>query len=106
MTITFPRQLPFCGFVECTFDLDPGTEHAGHDRGRRATVSRVREPIWFARFETPDVNDADRAVWRSWRNSLDGGLKTFLAWDARQGLPSGPRATDRAGAPESRRIIR
>lgn len=88
MTISFPRDLPFSDLVECSFDLDPGTEQSGHARGLRATVSRLREPVWTARFETPQVVQAERRkIWKSWRHTLDGGLKTFLAWDASCGLP-------------------
>ncbi|QKV17859.1 hypothetical protein [Oricola thermophila] len=87
MTLTFPRQILNDRLAECTIDLDPGTEQAVHSRGRRATVSRVREPVWFGTFETPQLMDGDRIAWQSWGKSLRGGLRTFLAWDASRDLP-------------------
>ena len=87
MTLTFPRPFPLTDFAECTIDLDPGMETSGHARGRRATVAQVREPVWFARFETPGLSSAGTIRWQAWLKSLRGPLRTFTAWDTKRTLP-------------------
>lgn len=83
--LSFPVADPV--FLVSAFALDPGTEHAGHHRGRRASVSRVREQVWTARYETGVIGQAERIAWEGWAHRLDGGLGTFLGSDTSRGLP-------------------
>ena len=84
-----PVALPFpdvC-FLVSDFVLDPGVEQAVHGGGLAATASRVREPLWSARFDTGPVTQSERIAWLDWSDDLDGGLVPFLAPDTSLGLP-------------------
>lgn len=94
MTVSYPRNLLSDRTVEATFKLDQGVRSARHDSGKRGTFTRVFEPIWTAKFETPALTYAEREAWDAWENSLRGGLRKFLAWDTSKrelgAYPDGP----------------
>lgn len=87
MAISYPRELFSYELPKCRFALDHGTSVARHAKGAAGTVSQNREPIWFAEFETQPMFREDRARWIAWLDTLNGGLKYFLAWDASQPQP-------------------
>lgn len=82
-----PKILPLPTVVECSIDLDYGTEHAVHNRGQAATVSKVREAIWTGRFETAPLATPDLIRWQAWHKTLRGGLNLFVAHDELRKLP-------------------
>lgn len=81
MAIVHPREMPHIPKVESTFTLDEGTVVSRHDEGRRGTVSQIRDPIWSAHLQTQPLDLGGRAEWQAWKNTLRGGLRSFLAWD-------------------------
>jgi hypothetical protein len=87
MTISYPRDLLSYEMVTSNFTLDPGTVSSRHAKGAAGTVSQVREPVWFAEFETAPMFREARARWAAWLETLSGGLKHFTAWDASQPQP-------------------
>lgn len=82
-----PTIVPLPTVVECSIDLDYGTEHAVHARGRQATTSKVRDAVWHARFETAPLAIPDRILWQAWHKTLRGGLNLFVAHDMVRALP-------------------
>lgn len=87
MAITYPREMFTYDLPVSKFTLDPGTSVSRHARGGAGTVSQIREPLWFAEFETTQMFREARAPVIAWLDTLVGGLKFFLAWDASQPQP-------------------
>lgn len=87
MAISYPRDLYSYDLTKSNFVLDQGTSIARHAKGAAGTVSQIREPLWFAEFETTPMFREDRARWIAWLETLSGGLKYFTVWDASQPQP-------------------
>lgn len=80
MAITYPRLFPIFQFEESTFTLDSGIVESRHSKGRVGTLSRVREPLWFARFNTGQIHRLLKTRWQSWFTSLNG-INDCLTYD-------------------------
>lgn len=87
MAITYPRELPSYHVAECWFDLVENVAFAPSGKGNKINLSQVNDPIWQGSFETGLLQRDDQAIWSSWRKSLRGGLKTFIAYDVRRKTP-------------------
>lgn len=88
MTITYPRSLPDnLRMTEAWFDLIDNVSIQPSGRGSFVNVSQVNDPAWQGKFITPILSRDVRPVWSSWRKSLRGGLKTFIAYDVRHKAP-------------------
>lgn len=76
MTITFPRDLPACGFPESEFELRRQQVRA-LAAGGSPQAADIGPALWTASFRLDTVQRADTALWRAWLSSLRGGLRTF-----------------------------
>lgn len=87
MAITFPRELPFYRFKECTFATVEGTALNRTANGRAISAVEQYDPWIQASFKTTPLFPAERKVWSAWKSSLRGGMKSFLAYDASRPEP-------------------
>lgn len=88
MTITYPRTLPsFLTAAEMVLRLNKGTT-SGLLRGGGVQTVQHSQPYWDMTWTTPALTRAQKAELTAWWESLRGGLKTFLAYDAASAFPS------------------
>lgn len=90
MAITYPRPLPSASLIDCTFDLLDGTAMSASHRGAVLNMTRTADPTWRANISTRPLNWMDGqlwAEWSAWKKSMQGGLKTFVAWDVNRPRP-------------------
>lgn len=81
MTITYPRALHSYSLAECSFLLVEAVSLSRGVGGKTVAAVEVADPYWRAIFRTPNLAHTDKLGWAAWKNSLRGGLKTFLAFD-------------------------
>lgn len=88
MAITFPRQLPNANarMQECWFELQDNVAFSPSGNNR-INLSQVNDPAWSGMFLTGLLSRDDEPLWSTWRNSLRGGLGTFIAYDVRRRVP-------------------
>ncbi len=104
MAITFPRELVnYDQLVEATFSLVDGTAVNRWANARAISAVEYYNPYFVAKFGTRPLYGPERRDWSAWKNSLRGGMKSFLAYDnTRQfaiAYPAGcPLLTDFGGA--------
>lgn len=88
MPITYPRTLPsFLTAAEMVLRLNKGTTSAFLRGGGVQTVQHS-QPYWDFTWTTPPLTRAQKAELTAWWESMRGGLKTFLAYDAAASYPS------------------
>lgn len=88
MPITYPRTLPsFLTAAEMVLRLNKGTTSAFLRGGGVQTVQHS-QPYWDFTWTTPPLTRAQKAELTAWWESMRGGLKTFLAYDAASAFPS------------------
>lgn len=87
MAITFPRSLPsWLEAVRCDMTLETVTKQTRSWGG--AIVSTELAPAyWTFELEAPAITTARKAELKAWWDSLQGGLKTFLAHDFAHAFP-------------------
>lgn len=56
-------------------------------RGSVLNRTQVADPVWRGTFDTWTLVQRPRAEWGAWKDSLGGGLRTFLASDSRKRAP-------------------
>jgi hypothetical protein len=73
---------------ECWIDLIDNVAFSPSGRNQTLiNLSQTDDPVWRGVFLTPLLAHTERPVWSSWRKSLRGGLKTFIAYDVRHSRP-------------------
>ena len=88
MAITYPRTLPsFLTAAEMVLRLNKGTT-SGLLRGGGVQTVQHSQPYWDMTWTTPPLTRAQKAELTAWWESMRGGLKTFLAYDAASAFPS------------------
>lgn len=88
MAITYPRTLPsFLTAAEMVLRLNKGTT-SGLLRGGGVQTVQHSQPYWDMTWTTPPLTRAQKAELTAWWESMRGGLKTFLAYDAASAYPS------------------
>jgi len=104
MAITFPRELPsYDHLVECTFALVDGTSINRFANSQAVSAVEYYNPYHNIKVGTRPLYGPERRVWSAWKNSLRGGMKSFLAYDSTRqfaiAYPTGcPLLTDFGGA--------
>lgn len=97
MALTFPRPLPECGLRSGTLTLAENVAMSPSGKGAFANLTQVNDPVWLFAGETYTLRPALRAEWGAWKISLQGGLRSFLAFDTRRRAPlayAGARSPD------------
>lgn len=86
MAITYPRTLPGCVRLATLTLVDNvvGSPSAG---GKTINLSQVNDPVWRLSLSTAIMQERDAAEWIAWKNSLRGGLRSFVASDSRRKAP-------------------
>lgn len=87
MALTFPRPLPECGVRSGTLSLAENVAMSPSGKGAFANLTQVNDPVWLFACETFTLRPVPRAEWGAWKNSLQGGLRSFLAFDSRRRAP-------------------
>ena len=87
MAITFPRELYSYELAVCTFSLMDGVALNRAANGRVISAVDQFDPWILGKFKTRRLMPAERRAWVAWKNSLQGGMKSFLAWDASRQYP-------------------
>lgn len=87
MAITYPREIPFYAFRSCTWEVVEGVAINRTSSGAAISAVDQYHPWWKATFETRRLTPAERRVWSAWKNSLRGGMKSFLAYDQSRAFP-------------------
>lgn len=87
MAITYPRELPSYRLVTATFTLMDAVTSFGSAKG--GVINRVQTaiPFWSFEAETVPMWPREKGVWTAWKASLQGGLKTFVAYDPTRSPP-------------------
>lgn len=86
MAITYPRTLPGCVRL-ATLTLVENVVPSPSGKGLVINRSQVNDPVWRLSLSTAMMHQSDAAEWISWKNSLRGGLRTFVASDSRRPAP-------------------
>lgn len=88
MAITFPRELVnYDHLVECTFSIVDGVAVNRTANSRAISAVEYYNPFIAAQFATRPLDGPDRRAWSAWKNSLRGGMKSFLAYDNTRQFP-------------------
>ena len=87
MALTFPRPLPECGARSGVLSLAENVAMSPSAKGAFMNLSQVNDPVWLFACETYTLRAAPRAEWGAWKASLQGGLRSFLAFDSRRRAP-------------------
>lgn len=87
MAITYPRELFSYSLSEGALELADNVAMSPSGNGTFINLSRVNDPVWLYRLTSGLIYPADVAAWSAWAKSLQGGLKTFLAYDVRRRAP-------------------
>lgn len=87
MAITFPRQLHSDELAECTFKTNDGVALNRTANNRAISAVDRYDPWISATFRTRRLYPAERHAWAAWKESLRGGMKSFLAYDASRRQP-------------------
>ncbi len=107
--ITYPRELPSYHLSQGWIDMIDNIALSPSGKGTVINLSQVNDPVWKGTFETGLLSVAEQAVWSSWRKSLRGGLKTFLAYDVRRqtplAYPTAKLPTDISGAWDGNAVV-
>lgn len=85
MTVTYPRELHSCVRVAAIELVDNVV--GSPSGGGKINLTQVDDPTWKLRADTWTLLQATRAGWSAWKNSLRGGLRTFVASDSRLPTP-------------------
>lgn len=85
MPVTHPRDFPDTILTECTISPDDGLVSSPHMGGLAGTQSRINYPTWTGMFTVGEMMPERRAMWESWKNSLNG--RPFLATDTSKPEP-------------------
>ncbi len=81
MAPIFPRELPDYGLVRATFTLVDAVRSSASHTGSRINRTRTADPTWTLEVETTPRWPDEKRPWTSWKNSMRGGLRLFLACD-------------------------
>lgn len=81
MALIFPRELPEYRLVRATFTLVDAVQSAASRTGSRINRTRTADPTWTLDLETRLLWPDEKRPWTSWKNSLRGGLRLFVAYD-------------------------
>lgn len=88
MAITFPRELHSYDDLEAlTFNVVNGDALNRTDNGRAVSSVDHHNPYIVAEFELGPLYPESRRGWSSWKNSLRGAMKSFLAYDLSRQYP-------------------
>lgn len=87
MALVFPRDLPGCGARTVLLELADNVAMSASAGGRVINRSQVNDPVWRCSVETYTLRAPGRAEWGAWKNSLLGGLRSFLVVDSRRRWP-------------------
>lgn len=88
MAITFPRPFPVVGklFSDCDFNLQRFDAINHLDSGASQVLNTV-DPRWHGDWTTAPVDRATAQIWKAWKDSLRGGSRHFLGYDAERPYP-------------------
>lgn len=81
MAPIFPRELPDYRLVKATFALVDAVRSSVSHTGSRINRTRTADPTWTLDVETTPRWPDEKRPWTSWKNSMRGGLRLFLACD-------------------------
>ena len=88
MAITFPRELlNYDHLVECTFSFVDGTTVNRTANNRAISAVEYFDSFIQASITTRPLYGPERREWSAWKNSLRGGMKSFLAYDNTREYP-------------------
>lgn len=81
MMITYPRELHSYRLSTCTFTFNDGVSISRTGRGRAVSAVEDSDPYLGLTVQTGRMPLSERHPWEAWKDSLRGGLKSFLAYD-------------------------
>lgn len=87
MVLTYPRQLPDYLLADGALDLIENVAMSPSGAGAFMNLSQVADPVWRFRLRTVSMYLVDLARWVSWKKSLRGGFRSFIAYDPRWARP-------------------
>lgn len=87
MALPDPRELPFYAFRKSTWKFVEGSALNRTSNGRAISVVDQYNPFIMAEFATRALYPNERRQFSAWKNSLQGGLKSFLAYDQSRAFP-------------------
>lgn len=88
MTISYPRTFPADSEIRIsTWKPVLGVALNRYGNGKAVSAVDQYDPWFRAEFQTVPLAPQRRRVWSAWRNSLRGGMKSFLAYDAMRSFP-------------------
>jgi hypothetical protein len=87
MTITYPRELHGYELATCTFTFHEGVSVSRTGRGRAISAVEDSDPYLGLSITTRRLMLEERHPWEAWKDSLRGGLKSFLAYDVSRKEP-------------------
>ncbi len=71
----------------CTFTFQEAVSLSRTASGKAVSRVEYGDPHLRARFLTWNLRVDDRHGWEAWKDSLRGGMRSFLAWDASRPEP-------------------
>lgn len=77
MAITFPREIPPVGFVECDLRLEMFVSQS-RSGGRLLNHVEYADPAWVTDMRTRPIPRLEFLAFEAWWDSLRGGLKSVL----------------------------
>ena len=87
MAITYPRELPLpCSIWSATLDLADNVT-GSPSGGGKMNLTQVDDPLWRAVIRWGTLGPSGRGICSAWKNSLRGGLRSFIASDTRRRTP-------------------
>jgi hypothetical protein len=93
MAIAYPRELPHYLLEECSFRLVEAVTSVTSHSGAKINMTMMSDPIWTLDVTTLPMWDDERREWTAWKNSLRGGLRSFVAYDATRNPGAYPLAS-------------
>jgi hypothetical protein len=90
MAVTFPRELPAVGWVQCDFILDNPVK-ASRSGSRLVNFTQTEDETWVATLKTSELVYDKYAEVEAWWLSLREGLRTALFRHPTQGYPKAHR---------------
>ena len=81
MVVTYPRDLHNYRLSTCTFTFNDGVSVSRTASGRAVSAVEHSDPYLGLKVQTPRLQISERHPWEAWKDSLRGGLKSFLAYD-------------------------
>lgn len=87
MAITYPRELPSYVLTAGSITFDDNVVLTPSDKGMMINASQVAEPVAKITVQTGLLYPEQVREWSTWKQTLRGGLQTFVAYDVRYPTP-------------------